>query len=46
MGALLAFLSEIILVLLPESMVSVNAILGIIGAPLIVYFIANQRELK
>jgi iron complex transport system permease protein len=46
MGAILAFLAEIILVLLPESLISVNAILGIIGAPLIVYFIAHQRDLK
>ena len=45
-GALLAFLAETILVLLPESLISVNAILGIIGAPLIVYFIAHQRDLK
>jgi ABC-type Fe3+-siderophore transport system permease subunit len=33
-------------VILPESLISVNAILGIIGAPLIVYFIAQQRDLK
>jgi iron complex transport system permease protein len=46
MGALLAFFAEIILVILPESLISVNAILGIIGAPLIVYFIAQQRDLK
>jgi iron complex transport system permease protein len=46
MGAILAFIAEIILVLLPESLISVNAILGIIGAPLIVYFIAHQRDLK
>ena len=46
MGAIFAFIAEIILVLLPESLISVNAILGIIGAPLIVYFIAHQRDLK
>ena len=46
MGAISAFIAEIILVLLPESLISVNAILGIIGAPLIVYFIAHQRDLK
>lgn len=43
-GALLAFSAEIIIVLLPTSSISVNAILGLIGAPVIVLYLYRQRE--
>lgn len=43
-GALLAYFAEIVLVLTPASSISVNAILGLIGAPVIVLYLYRQRE--
>lgn len=43
-GSLLALLAESILVLLPASALSVNAILGLIGAPVIIIYLYHQRE--
>lgn len=43
-GALLAFIAETVLVLAPSSSISINAILGMIGAPVIVLYLYRQRE--
>lgn len=43
-GAILALIAEVILVLTPASSVSINAILGLIGAPVIVFYLYRQRE--
>lgn len=45
-GAILAFLAEVVLVLTPASSISVNAILGLIGAPVIVFYLYRQREFR
>jgi len=44
MGALFALLTEVILVLAPNANLSVNSILGFIGAPIIFLFLINKRE--
>lgn len=44
MGALLALIVESVLVMIPESSISVNAILGLIGAPVIILYLYKQRE--
>lgn len=43
-GAILAFLAETVIVLTPSWSISVNAILGLIGAPVIVLYLYRQRE--
>lgn len=43
-GSLLALFAEALLVFLPTSSLSVNAILGLIGAPIIVAYLYKQRE--
>jgi iron complex transport system permease protein len=43
-GAILAFVAEVVIVLTPSSSISVNAILGLIGAPVIVFYLYRQRE--
>ena len=43
-GSLLALLTEGVLVLMPTQSISVNAILGIIGAPIIILYLYRQRE--
>lgn len=43
-GAILALIAESILVFVPTISISVNAILGIIGAPVIVLYLYRQRE--
>lgn len=43
-GAILAFIAESSIVLLPMWSVSVNSILGLIGAPVIVFYLYRQRE--
>ena len=43
-GALLAFFTEFILVFTPSLGISVNAVLGLIGAPVIVIYLYRQRE--
>lgn len=43
-GAILAFIAETIIVLTPSWSISVNAILGLIGAPIIVLYLYRQRE--
>jgi len=43
-GSLLAMLTESILVFNPNYSLSVNAILGFIGAPVIVFYLYQQRE--
>lgn len=45
-GAILAFFAEVVLVLTPASSISVNAILGLIGAPVIVFYLYRQREFR
>lgn len=45
MGALLAVFTELILVLTPGLSISVNAILGLIGAPVIVFYLYRQKGL-
>ncbi len=45
-GAFLAFLAETILVIVPHWSLSINAIFGIIGAPLIVVFLYRQRSMS
>jgi iron complex transport system permease protein len=45
-GAFLALLTEFILVLTPELSISVNAVLGLIGAPLIVFYLYRERSLS
>lgn len=44
MGALFGLLTEVILVLAPNANLSVNSILGFIGAPIIFLFLINKRE--
>lgn len=44
-GALLAFIAETALVLAPTFSISINAVLGLIGAPVIVLYLYRQREL-
>lgn len=43
-GAILALVAESVLVLAPSSSISVNAVLGLIGAPVIVLYLYRQRE--
>lgn len=43
-GSLLALFTEVVLVLMPAQSISVNAILGIIGAPVIILYLYRQRE--
>lgn len=43
-GAILAFIAETVIVLTPSWSISVNAILGLIGAPVIVLYLYRQRE--
>lgn len=43
-GALLALVAETVLVFTPSLSISVNAILGLIGAPVIVLYLYRQRE--
>ncbi len=43
-GAILALIAESVLVFIPTSSISVNAILGMIGAPVIVFYLFHQRE--
>jgi iron complex transport system permease protein len=43
-GVILAFIAETIIVLTPSWSISVNAILGLIGAPVIVLYLYRQRE--
>lgn len=43
-GSCLAFVAESVLVLMPEASISVNAILGLIGAPVIILYLYRQRE--
>ncbi len=43
LGALLALLAETVLVFTPTLSISVNAILGLIGAPVIVLYLYKQR---
>jgi iron complex transport system permease protein len=43
-GSLLAFFTEVVLVFFPTQSISVNAILGIIGAPVIILYLYRQRE--
>ena len=43
-GVLLACIAETIIVLTPSLSLSVNAILGLIGAPIIVLYLYRQRE--
>ncbi|MDO9183207.1 MAG: iron ABC transporter permease [Bacteriovorax sp.] len=45
-GILLAFVAELIIVLNPTWSISVNAILGLIGAPVIVIYLYRQRHLS
>lgn len=43
-GSILAFVAESVLVLLPTFSISINAVLGLIGAPVIVIYLYRQRE--
>ena len=43
-GAILALIAESVIVLTPSWSISVNAVLGLIGAPVIVYYLYRQRE--
>jgi iron complex transport system permease protein len=43
-GAILAFIAESIIVLTPSLSISVNAVLGLIGAPVIVYYLYHKRD--
>jgi iron complex transport system permease protein len=43
-GAMLALIAEFVLVLTPSFSFSVNAVLGLIGAPVIVLYLYRQRE--
>ncbi|MDD4973406.1 MAG: iron ABC transporter permease [Bacteriovorax sp.] len=43
-GVILSFVAETIIVLTPSWSISVNAILGLIGAPVIVLYLYRQRE--
>lgn len=43
-GSILAFVAESVLVLAPSSSISINAVLGLIGAPVIVLYLYRQRE--
>lgn len=45
-GSFLALFTELILVLTPTLSISVNAILGLIGAPIIVFFLYRGRSLS
>ncbi len=45
-GSFLALLTEMILVMTPTLSISVNAILGLIGAPIIVLYLYRQRSLS
>lgn len=44
LGTFLAFIAEAAMVLVPSFSISVNAILGLIGAPIIVFYLYQQRE--
>ncbi len=44
MGTILALITEVILVFNPNYSLSVNAILGLIGSPVIVFYFYRQRE--
>jgi iron complex transport system permease protein len=43
-GSLLAFFAEFVMVLAPTQSISINAVLGLIGAPVIVFYLYRQRE--
>ncbi|MGZ3787969.1 MAG: FecCD family ABC transporter permease [Bacteriovorax sp.] len=43
-GSLLAFIAETVLVFTPKLSLSINAVLGLIGAPVIVFYLYRQRE--
>lgn len=45
-GSFLALVTEMILVMTPSLSISVNAILGLIGAPIIVLYLYRQRSLS
>jgi iron complex transport system permease protein len=45
LGAILALFTEFIIVLTPSFGITVNSILGLMGAPIIVYYLYNNKKL-